>query len=165
MNMNTITACTQQVVTSCSANCDVMQCFVGGRTGLHAFCRMFWYLCYSTPSATHPVLMSAGSKQPDIQTCKGTLQWFGMDSSPWSLRNGAPTSNQISSSGCHGAETAIVAAVAISLLQGVALRCVPCGALLLNAQAYRTHLGSKVSQALQYSCTTTAVHQQYSSSL
>jgi hypothetical protein len=29
-------------------------------------------------------------------------------------------------------------------MQGVALRCAPCGALLLNAQAYRTHMQSKV---------------------
>lgn len=29
-------------------------------------------------------------------------------------------------------------------LQGVALRCMPCGALLLNAQSYRTHVSSKV---------------------
>jgi hypothetical protein len=30
------------------------------------------------------------------------------------------------------------------VLQGVALRCVPCQALLLNAQAYRQHMTSKV---------------------
>ncbi|KAF6257562.1 hypothetical protein COO60DRAFT_1218068 [Scenedesmus sp. NREL 46B-D3] len=28
-------------------------------------------------------------------------------------------------------------------LQGVALRCAPCGALLLNAQAYKTHMQSR----------------------
>jgi hypothetical protein len=35
--------------------------------------------------------------------------------------------------------------VLLCLLQGVALRCVPCQALLLNAQAYRQHMTSKVS--------------------
>lgn len=34
------------------------------------------------------------------------------------------------------------------LLQGVALRCLPCGALLLNAQAYKLHLQSKVRELL-----------------
>lgn len=48
-------------------------------------------------------------------------------------------------------------------LQGVALRCLPCQALLLNAQVYRQHLVSKVRLLKQHACMLPVYLQPYGS--